>query len=128
MIYGIHHISMKCGAKEELEKAQTFYLDVLGFTLDREWPDGIMIDTGSGLIEIFSNAAGIRSKGAIRHVAFSVSNVDDIATKVKRAGYEVFIEPKDIVFSSEPELHARMAFCVGPLGEEIELFQEKTLA
>ena len=128
MFYGIHHISMKCGTAEELEKAKAFYLDVLGFTLDREWPEGIMIDTGSGLIEIFSNAAGIRSKGAIRHVAFSVSNVDDIATKVKRAGYEVFIEPKDIVFPSEPELRARMAFCVGPLGEEIEFFQEKTLA
>ena len=31
---------------------------------------------------------------------------------------------KDIVIPSSPELHARMAFCYGPLGEEIEFFQE----
>ena len=44
--------------------------------------------------------------------------------KIKGAGYEVFIEPNNIVIKSEPEFHARMAFCFGPLGEEIEFFQE----
>ena len=44
---------------------------------------------------------------------------------VKAAGYEVFIEPKDIVIASNPPFPARIAFCRGPLGEEIEFFQEK---
>ena len=125
MIGGIHHISMKCGTREELDRAKHFYLTVLGFSVVREWPEGIMIDSGSGLIEIFSSGAGMKTKGAIRHVAFSSDDVDGIVEKVKAAGVDVFIEPKDIVIRSEPAFHARMAFCFGPLGEEIEFFQER---
>ena len=84
-----------------------------------------MIDSGDGLLEIFSNGAGIKTKGAIRHVAFSTDDVDGIAAKVRDAGYEVFIEPNNIVIPSVPAFHARMAFCHGPLGEEIEFFQEQ---
>ncbi len=124
MITGIHHISMKCGTKEEFDRARDFYLNVLMFSAVREWPEGIMIDSGSGLLEIFCNGSGIKTKGAIRHVAFSTDDVDTIIAKVKAAGYEVFIEPNDIVIHSEPEFHARMAFCYGPLGEEIEFFRE----
>ncbi len=125
MITGIHHISLKCGTREDFEQAKDFYLNLLGFSAVREWPEGIMIDSGSGLIEIFSNGAGIRAKGAIRHMAFSTDDVDSIIAKVRAAGYEVFIEPNDIVIPSDPALHARMAFCHGPLGEEIEFFQEQ---
>ena len=125
MIKGIHHISMKCGTKEDLEKAKSFYLNLLGFSLVREWPAGIMIDSGSGLIEIFCNGAGVRETGAIRHVAFSADDVDGVVEKVRAAGYEVFKEPNDIEIPSEPVFRARMAFCFGPLGEQIEFFQEK---
>lgn len=125
MITGIHHISLKCGTKEDYEKAKDFYLNVLGFSAVREWPDGIMIDSGAGLLEIFSNGDGIRTKGALRHIAFATDDADGIVEKVKAAGYEVFIGPKDIVIRSDPEFPARMAFCFGPLGEEIEFFQER---
>ncbi len=125
MITGIHHISMKCGTAEEFGKAKDFYLNLLGFTIRREWPEGIMIDSGDGLLEIFRNGPGIRSKGAIRHIAFATDDVDGIADRVRKAGYEVFIEPNDIVIRSEPAFPARMAFCFGPLGEEIEFFQER---
>ena len=74
MITGIHHISLKCGTKEEFEKAKAFYLDLLGFTVVREWPDGIMIDTGNVMLEIFSNGAGIKTKGALRHIAFAADD------------------------------------------------------
>ena len=125
MIHGIHHISMKCGTPEDLAAVRAFYLDLLGLKLSREWPAGIMIDTGSGLIEVFSTGSGIREKGAIRHIAFGTDDADAMVQKVKDAGYEVFIEPNDIVIRSEPEFHARMAFCYGPLGEQIEFFQEQ---
>ena len=125
MISGLHHISLKCGTVEDFEKAKSFYIDVLGFTKVRDWPEGIMIDFGNGMLEIFSNGPGIKTKGALRHVAFATDNVDEIVDKVKKAGYEVFIEPNDIVIKSEPEYPARMAFCFGPLGEEIEFFQER---
>ncbi len=115
MISGLHHISMKCGTPEEFERAKAFYLDLLGFKIVREWPEGIMIDFGNGMLEIFSNGSGIKTKGALRHIAFATDNVDEIVERIKKAGYEVFIEPKDIVIKSEPEFPARMAFCFGPL-------------
>ena len=124
MIKGLHHISMKCATKEEFEKAKSFYLDLLGFSIVRQWPQGIMIDLGNTQLEIFCNGNGVKDLGAIRHMAFATDDVEEIVAKVKDAGYEVFIEPKDIVIDSEPEFHARMAFCFGPLGEQIEFFKE----
>ena len=115
MITGIHHISMKCGTEEEFRRAKDFYLNVLGLSVRREWAGGVMIDTGSGLIEIFSGGAGIRSKGAIRHVAFSSDDVDGVAEKVRNAGYDVFIPPKDILIPSDPAYPARMASTSRPV-------------
>ena len=125
MIKGIHHISMKCGTPETFGKAKEFYLDILGFSAVREWPEGIMIDSGCGLLEIFCNGEGIRDRGALRHIAFATDDVDSIVEKVRKAGYEIFIEPNNIVIRSDPPFSARMAFCQGPLAEEIEFFQEK---
>ncbi len=125
MVTGIHHISMKCGTAEELAKVKDFYLGTLGLSVKREWSEGIMIDAGNCLLEVFSNGSGIKSKGALRHIAFGTDDVDHIVQKVKAAGYKVFIEPNDIVIPSEPACPARMAFCYGPLGEEIEFFREK---
>lgn len=124
MIKGIHHISMKCGTDEELENVRNFYVNILGMSICREWNDGIMIDSGNGLIEVFSNGKGERRKGALRHIAFLTDNVDEMAEKVRNAGYTVFIEPNDKVIDSVPEYPFRMAFCYGPLGEEIEFFCE----
>ena len=125
MIKGIHHYSMKCNSQEELDKVKEFYLTLLGLKMKREWPEGIMIDAGNALIEVFCNGEGIKEKGAIRHIAFDSDDVDGIVETVKNAGYEVFIEPNDILIPSEPECRARMAFCYGPLGEQVEFFCEQ---
>jgi len=124
LINGLHHISMKCGTSEEFEKAKSFYIGLLGFNVVREWPEGIMLGCGNCQLELFCNGKGVKELGAIRHMAFATDDVDAVAAKVKEAGYEVFIEPKDIVVASVPEFHARMAFCFGPLGEQIEFFKE----
>ena len=124
MIKGIHHISMKCGTDAEFQKAKDFYLRVLGLKAVREWPAGIMIDTGCGLIEIFSSGTGIREQGAIRHFALLTDDTDGLAERIREVGYDVFIAPNDRVIPSEPPFPLRMAFCTGPLGEQIELFQE----
>ncbi len=125
MISGLHHISMKCKTDEEFEKVKEFYISLLGFKQVREWPEGMMIDYGNGMLEVFRNGEGIKDIGAIRHMAFATDDVDEIIRKVKEAGYEVFIEPKDIVIGSDPVYPARISFCFGPLGEEIEFFQER---
>ncbi|WP_242835568.1 VOC family protein [Butyrivibrio sp. AC2005] len=124
MVKGIHHISMKCNIGE-IDRVKDFYINVLGMSICREWPEGIMIDSGNGLIEVFVTGNGEHRKGSIRHIAFATEDVDNVIDKVKKAGYEVFIEPNDKVINSSPEYQFRMAFCFGPLGEEIEFFDEK---
>ena len=125
MIRGIHHFSMKCGTAAEMDRVRDFYVRVLGMNVCREWDEGIMIDSGSGYIEVFSTGEGEHRKGAVRHIAFQTDDVDGLADRIRQAGYEVFIEPNSRVFHSSPEYRFRMAFCRGPLGEEIEFFCER---
>ena len=125
MIKGIHHISMKCGTAQELAKVREFYIELLGMKIIRKWAEGMMIDTGNGLLEIFTNAEGTHSLGAIRHLALLTDDVDEIVKKVKAAGFEVFIEPNDKVIASNPPYPIRMAFCYGPLGEQIEFYMDR---
>ena len=130
-VIGIHHVCIKAKGIGEFEKAVSFYKNVLGLPVAREWSKGdndkaIMLDTGAGFIEIFSNAPDILSMGAVRHFALDVKDVDACASAVRNAGYRIITEPVDIVIPSDPPCPARIAFCVGPLGEEIELFERKS--
>lgn len=125
LVKGIHHVSMKTCSSEEYDNVVEFYKNVLGLSIEREWDAGIMFGTGDGIIEIFNNGEESLAKGTIRHFAFAVDDVDACVKAVTEAGYEIFVGPKDIEIPSEPKFPARMAFCYGPLGEEIEFFQEK---
>lgn len=126
LVNGIHHVALKCRGTEEFEKTVHFYRDVLKMEVARTWGEGndagIMLDTGSGLIEIFADAREDKDEGAIRHFALAANDVDVCVKAVREAGYEVFVEPKDIVIASRPEYPARIAFCYGPVGEIIEFF------
>lgn len=124
LVKGIHHISMKCVGKEEFDKVVYFYKEIIGLKEVRAWDAGIMLDTGSGIVEIFSDGEAALQKGVIRHFAFAVDNADECVSVVRKAGYEIFVEPKDVVLDTMP---ARVAFCRGPLGEEIEFFQERDM-
>lgn len=125
IIKGIHHVSLKCSNQDEYDKTVCFYKNVLEMAVVRKWDEGIMLDSGNGLIEIFASGPNSHEKGAIRHFALATDDVDACASKVSAAGYEVFLGPKEIEFASKeaPEYKARIAFCKGPLGEEIEFFQ-----
>ena len=122
MIKGIHHVSMKCRSDEELEKVKDFYVRVLGLRIYREWKGGVLIDSGSGMIEVFNRPGGEFRLGVIGHFALETDDVDGLAARVKAAGYTVFDEPGDVVIPADPGIPIRKAFCYGPLGEEIELF------
>lgn len=125
LVSGIHHISLKCQNVEEYEEVVNFYQNILEIPVARTWDNGIMFDLGNSLIEVFKNGTDRLNQGVIRHFAFATKDVDGCIAKVKAAGYEITTEPKDIVIKSVPELPARIAFCKGPLGEEIEFFHEK---
>ena len=124
MIRGIHHVSMKCQDPDLYARARAFYRDVLGLSVYREWPEGILFDTGDGLIELFCNGPGEARKGAVRHFALATDDLDADCARLARAGYPPFLGPKLLQLASEPPFEARIAFFTGPLGEEIELLQE----
>ena len=101
LIKGIHHVALKCCGKEEFEKTKQFYGEVLGLPVARSWKGGIMYDTGAGLMEIFDTEETPLETGTIRHFAFAVEDTDACVEAVRAAGYEVFVEPKDIEIASE---------------------------
>lgn len=130
LICGIHHVALKCDGTAEFEKTLHFYQDVLGLEPVRSWGEGenagAMLSTGDGLLEIFASGKKL-PQGAIRHFALRTERVDDCIAAVRAAGYPITVEPKDIVIASNPPFPARIAFCTGPVGEQIEFFQEKAL-
>ena len=125
-IKGVHHIALKCQGVEHFEKTVGFYRDLLSLPVVRSWGEGekagIMLDTGDALLEIFANAPDRLEAGALRHLAFSVEDTDACIEAVRNAGYTVTVEPNDICIPSEPPYPARIGFCIGPVGEEIEFF------
>ncbi len=122
MIKGIHHISMKCCNDEEYRRARAFYTEVLRLAIVKECDACILLDTGAGIVEIFRDGTESLEKGVIRHVAFAVEDVEACVKAVKVAGYEVFVEPKAVQIGGDAAFPAMIAFCRGPLGEEIEFF------
>lgn len=129
VITGVHHIALKARGVTAYERMLQFYHEILGMPLVRTWGEGenlgAMVDTGAGMLELFSNAADEPGQGALRHLAFAVEDVDVCVEAVRTAGYEVTMEPKDIVIGSTPPYPARIAFCIGPVGEEVEFFKER---
>jgi len=128
-ITGIHHLALKCQGLDEFNKTVNFYRDILGLPTARSWGEGensgIMLDTGAGLLEIFANAPDKLGMGAVRHLALAAEDVDACIDSVRAAGYEITMEPTDICIGSVPPYPARIAFCIGPVGEEIEFFHVK---
>ena len=128
-ITGMHHVALKCKGLQEFEKTVQFYHELLGLPVARTWGEGensaVMLDTGAGLFEIFANGTDLLGAGALRHLALEVEDTDACVEAVRAAGYEITVEPKDIVISSNPPYPARIAFCIGPVGEELEFFQVK---
>ena len=130
LITGFHHVALKCRGDEEFERCVAFYRDVLGLRVAREWGGGarraVMLDTGAGIFEIFSDGSEEGREGAWRHLALCCSDPDACIEAVRAAGYFVKTEPTDICIPSDPPYPARIAFCIGPVGEEIEFFSPQS--
>lgn len=126
-VFGVHHIALKACGVEDFEKMFKFYHEILGMPIVRTWANGkaAMLDAGGTLLELFADGADYPGQGAIRHMALAVKDVDACVEAVRAAGYQITTEPKDIAISSVPPCPARIAFCIGPVGEEIEFFDEK---
>ena len=128
-VSGIHHVALKACGKDAFDKTIEFYHDLLGLPIVRTWGDGgesaAMLGCGDSLFEIFANGDERFYEGALRHIALDVDNIDECVERVRKAGYEITMEPTDICIPSEPPYPARIAFCVGAVGETVEFFCPK---
>ncbi len=125
MIKGIHHVCVKCDSQEKYEETLGFYHDLLKLPIKRQWDGGTMIDAGNALIEIFNQGDAPLEQGVVRHFALLTDCVDDLVDVISKAGYPITVNLKDVTIPCDPPYSIRIAFCTGPMGEEIELFQEK---
>lgn len=128
-VKGMHHAALKCEDEAMFRRALDFYGRVLELELVRQWGEGesagAMLNAGGVLMELFAAGRTADHTGTVNHFAFAVENVDGCIEAIRAEGYAITMEPKDIVIPSAVPFPARIAFCVGPVGEEIELFCEK---
>jgi len=125
LVKGIHHVCLKTNSEEKYQETIKFYTEVLDGIMLRHWDGACHIDLGGQVLEIFNSANDLPETGSIRHYSIGTDNVDGCVEVVRKAGYKVTVEPRDVVLPSETPLPARIAFVVGPCNEEIEFFDEK---
>ena len=126
ILQGVHHIAVKPTA-QQYQKTVEFYTGLLGMEVKTKWGDEaqpcMMVSCGDNTcMEILGSDAPIPAGGPLAHIAFATDKVDDIIEKVRAAGYPITVEPKDANLGG---VDIRIAFCVGPTGEEVEFFWEK---
>lgn len=116
-IKSIHHVAIICS---DYEKSKKFYTELLGFKIIREVyrkeRDSYKLDlkVGDSQIELFSFKESPKRLSypeacGLRHLAFEVSNIEDILLELKEENIEV--EPirideftgKKFTFFSDPD-------------------------
>ena len=126
MLNGVHHIAVKPTA-EQYQKTVELYTGLLGMEVKMKWGDearpSLMVSCGDNTcMEILSGESETPAGGPLAHIAFATDKVDEIIAKVREQGYKVTKEPADLELGGKP---IRIAFFMGPVNEEIELFWEK---
>ena len=116
LIADIHHVSLNV---TDTERSLGFYRDLLGMEmLDR--PDfpfgGAWLDAGHGRqVHLIETDAVPDDVG--QHVAFAVTDIDQVVDRVRAAGYRVG-DPKPVGGTA-----ARQTFVLDPDGNRIEFNQ-----
>lgn len=125
---GVHHLAIQC---RDLKESLHFYCDVLGMTPVLEFTTArniVLVDIGDGShVELL----GPRLDGQLGeiaaapvhplvHLALTTTDTRAAVEKVRAAGYQVTVEPKDVALGT---LSVTNAFFKGPNDEIIEFFQ-----
>jgi len=134
---GFHHVCLKT---RDWDATMRFYQDTLGCTEKIAWraapQRAVMLDAGDGnYIEVFEDAAYTgAANGAINHFALRTTRLDEVAARVRAAGFKITVEPRDVTIqTTNPSpssgqaaigpVPVRIFFCDGPNGESIEFLQ-----
>ena len=123
----LHHIQIQT---RDWEESLRLYRDTLGMETVAEFgtPERrvVLLDVGDGShLELVSPTAGVPAPGSpvtndlFIHVALGTTDPAAAIERVREAGFEITVEPKDVTLGS---LMATVAFFKGPNGEDIEFF------
>ena len=125
---GFHHIALKAN---DFEKSVKFYKalgmkEIVGWGKDEN--SVVMLDMGDGSrIEIFAGESDEKfpREGKYLHFAMKCDDVDAAYLTALAAGAKPYKEPQTVDLDSHPEkISIRMAFVLGPSGEELEFFKQ----
>ena len=124
---GTHHVAVQA---RDWEASLRLYRDVLGMNVVAEFEGGgrtiALLDAGDGsYIELFEPTAEMGKTGTVPFMHFALTTTDARAAieHVRRAGYRVTVEPKNVSLGT---LEATIAFFEGPSGEELEFFEVRS--
>jgi|UniRef100_UPI00404B009F glyoxylase I family protein len=130
---GFHHVCVKT---RNWDATMRFYREGLGCTEKISWAQApkraVMLDCGDGnYIEVFEDLASSPAAiGPIHHMALRTTRLTEVVVHLRGMGYKITMEPKDVKIpttNGAGEVAVFIAFCEGPNGESVELFQnEKT--
>lgn len=129
-VKGFHHVALRA---RDFDASMRFYEQGLGMTPRISWGEGdgraVMLDAGSGnCLELFAGGKAGEREGVILHLALRTTDCDQALDRAKRSGAVVTMEPQTHVIPGKPKpATVRIAFCKGPDGEIIELFQSGDL-
>ena len=135
MVQGFEHVGM---VSSDLDKTIAFYCGLLGLKeiLVKRTGEGgriAFLEIGGVMLEIVEPAAGAStparevpmSEAGIRHITFRVDDVDAIYERLRAAGVEFTIPPRQAV---NVELIRRVAFCRDPDGIVVEFLERQPSA
>ncbi len=125
---GFHHISIQT---PDLEKSLHLYRDILGMAVRYEFDVDVrrfaLLDMGDGgYVELQTadpQKGLVAAGGPLLHFSLAVHDARAVTEKLRQAGYEITMEPKDIDMADF--MPSVASFFKGPSGESVEIFQEK---
>lgn len=134
MVQGFEHVGM---VSSDLDKTIAFYCGLLGLKeiLVKRTGEGgriAFLEIGGVMLEIVEPAGASTparevpmSEAGIRHITFRVDDVDAIYERLRAAGVEFTIPPRQAV---NAELIRKVAFCRDPDGIVVEFLERQPSA
>lgn len=126
MLRAIHHVALIC---TDYERSRRFYVEVLGLEVIREvyreerrsWKADLRI--AGAQLELFSfpdpaARPSYPEATGLRHLAFSVGDLDAVVDRLGQAG--IAVEPVRV----DPHTGQRFTFFADPDGLPLELYEE----
>ena len=127
-ITGIQHVGVPT---DDIQKSILFYKG-LGFGIvwqtinEQDGTSVVFLQLGNLIMEVYENKQASMKSGAIDHIAFNVTDIDAVFSKIKELGYEMLDD--NIRFLPFWEYGVRFFTIIGPNKEKIEFCEKQITA